>query len=324
MAGEVLLDAAQVCRRRLAQRGQAVVGEHRFRPASVVRTLLARHEAGCLHAVDEPGETAAADEHRLGELAHPPASARRVELDEHVVPGQRQPVRRLQLVLEHVDQRGVRDEEPPPSLDPVVILLHLCAIASRAGPQPRPPPKRGAPAPRRPCSLRYRFPGGAPTPPSSEAWGPCPTPAATRGLYPAEKRNSCRCNYVGSGTMNRMSEHDAIDLRRADRRPHTKIDWLDSHHSFSFGHHYDPTNVGHGLLLVNNDDIVRAGTGFTTHPHRDMEIVTWVLEGELEHKDSAGHQGLIFPGLAQRMSAGTGIWHSEMNPSRGNDVHCVQ
>src|SRR5207248_8572620 len=132
----------------------------------------------------------------------------------------------------------------------------LCAIASRAGPQPRPPPKRGAPAPRRPCSLRYRFPGGAPTPPSSEAWGPCPTPAVTRGVYPAEKRNSCRCNYVGSGTMNRMSEHDAIDLRRADRRPHTKIDWLDSHHSFSFGHHYDPTNVGHGLLLVNNDDIV--------------------------------------------------------------------
>jgi redox-sensitive bicupin YhaK (pirin superfamily) len=74
---------------------------------------------------------------------------------------------------------------------------------------------------------------------------------------------------------------------------------------------------------VNNDDVVGARTGFSTHPHQDMEIVTWVLDGELEHRDSVGHRGVIYPGLAQRMSAGTGIWHSEMNP-RAGDVHFVQ
>ncbi len=115
-----------------------------------------------------------------------------------------------------------------------------------------------------------------------------------------------------------------VDVRRADERFVTRLPWLDSHHSFSFSRHYDPANTHHGLLLVSNDDVVRAGTGFSTHPHQDMEIVTWVLSGELEHKDSAGHKGLIYPGLAQRMSAGTGIWHSEMNPSAGEDVHFVQ
>jgi quercetin 2,3-dioxygenase len=115
-----------------------------------------------------------------------------------------------------------------------------------------------------------------------------------------------------------------IDVRRAETRPRTALAWLDSRHSFSFGRHYDPTNTHHGLLVVNNDDVVRAGTGFSTHPHQDMEIVTWVLDGELEHKDSAGHKGLLYPGLAQRMSAGTGIWHSEMNPRATTDVHFVQ
>ena len=115
-----------------------------------------------------------------------------------------------------------------------------------------------------------------------------------------------------------------IDIRRADERFATKIDWLDSKHSFSFGPHFDPTNTGHGLLLVSNDDIVRAGTGFDTHPHRDMEIITWVLSGELEHKDSERNRGIIYPGLAQRMSAGTGIWHSEINASADTDVHFVQ
>ena len=116
----------------------------------------------------------------------------------------------------------------------------------------------------------------------------------------------------------------AVDVRRADERPHTRIGWLDSRHSFSFGHHYDPSNTGHGLLLVNNDDIVRGGSGFDTHPHRDMEIVTWVLSGQLEHKDSERNRGVLYPGLAQRMSAGTGIWHSEMNNSGTDDVHFVQ
>jgi redox-sensitive bicupin YhaK (pirin superfamily) len=116
----------------------------------------------------------------------------------------------------------------------------------------------------------------------------------------------------------------AIDVRRADSRPHTEIGWLDSHHSFSFGGHYDPDNSHHGLLLVSNDDRVAAGTGFSTHPHQDMEIVTWVLSGRLEHKDSEGNQGELYPGLAQRMSAGRGIWHSEMNPSPTEDVHFIQ
>ncbi len=115
-----------------------------------------------------------------------------------------------------------------------------------------------------------------------------------------------------------------IDIRRAGERFATKIDWLDSKHSFSFGPHQDPNNTNHGLLLVNNDDIVRAGTGFGTHGHRDMEIVTWVLSGELEHKDSEGNHGLLYPGLAQRMSAGTGIRHSEHNPSPTTDVHFLQ
>ena len=115
-----------------------------------------------------------------------------------------------------------------------------------------------------------------------------------------------------------------IDIRRKDDHFHTQTGWLDSRHAFSFGHHYDPSNTHHGLLLVSNDDVIRAGTGFDTHPHRDMEIVTWVLDGEVEHKDSQGNKGIIYPGLAQRMSAGTGIWHSEMNPSGQKDVHLVQ
>jgi quercetin 2,3-dioxygenase len=115
-----------------------------------------------------------------------------------------------------------------------------------------------------------------------------------------------------------------IDVRRADTRPHTKIGWLDSRHSFSFGQHHDPDNIHHGLLLVSNDDRVAPGTGFRTHPHQDMEIVTWVLSGRLEHKDSRGNHGELYPGLAQRMSAGTGIWHSEMNPATTEEVHFVQ
>ncbi len=88
-----------------------------------------------------------------------------------------------------------------------------------------------------------------------------------------------------------------------------------SRHSFSFGPHYAPDNTHFGLLLVSNDDVVEPGTGFETHPHRDMEIVTWVLDGGLVHQDSEGHHGVIYPGLAQRMSAGRGIRHSEKNDS---------
>ena len=104
-----------------------------------------------------------------------------------------------------------------------------------------------------------------------------------------------------------------VDVRRAGERFSTRISWLDSKHSFSFGQHYDPDNTHFGLLLVSNDDVVAPGAGFETHPHRDMEIVTWVLDGALVHQDSEGHNGVIYPGLAQRMSAGTGILHSEKN-----------
>ncbi|BAW10781.1 pirin family protein [Nocardia seriolae] len=106
-----------------------------------------------------------------------------------------------------------------------------------------------------------------------------------------------------------------IDVHRGGDRMKTRVAWLDSKHSFSFGEHYDPDNTHHGLLLVNNEDIVLPGEGFETHPHRDMEIVTWVLSGSLVHQDSLGHNGVIYPGLAQRMSAGSGILHSEKNDS---------
>jgi quercetin 2,3-dioxygenase len=115
-----------------------------------------------------------------------------------------------------------------------------------------------------------------------------------------------------------------VDIRRAETRAHTQIGWLDSWHSFSFGRHYDPANTHHGLLLVSNDDRVAPANGFPTHFHRDMEIVTWVLAGRLEHRDSEGNHGELYPGLAQRMSAGTGIEHSEMNPSPTERVHFVQ
>lgn len=115
-----------------------------------------------------------------------------------------------------------------------------------------------------------------------------------------------------------------VDVRPAASRDRTKISWLDSRHSFSFGGHYDPGNTHHGLLLVSNDDIVLPGAGFETHPHRDMEIVTWVLQGSLVHQDSTGHTGVIYPGLAQRMSAGRGILHSEKNDRGTEPVRFIQ
>ena len=115
-----------------------------------------------------------------------------------------------------------------------------------------------------------------------------------------------------------------VDVRRAEDRFSTKIGWLDSKHSFSFSSHWDPQNTHHGVLMVSNDDLVLPGAGFETHPHRDMEIVTWVLQGSLVHQDSEGNSGVIYPGLAQRMSAGTGILHSEKNDAwrvQGGDQH---
>jgi redox-sensitive bicupin YhaK (pirin superfamily) len=116
-----------------------------------------------------------------------------------------------------------------------------------------------------------------------------------------------------------------IDVRRGKERFSTRLSWLDSKHNFSFGGHYRPDNTHFGLLLVSNDDVVAPGAGFETHPHRDMEIVTWVLSGSLVHQDSEGHTGIIYPGLAQRMSAGRGILHSEKNDALSSGpVHFVQ
>ena len=121
-----------------------------------------------------------------------------------------------------------------------------------------------------------------------------------------------------------MSTTATITLRPAAERGRTLIDWLDSKHTFSFGQYQDADHMGYRTLRVINDDVIAPGMGFGEHPHRDMEILTWVLKGQLQHRDSLGNGGIITPGTLQYMTAGSGIRHSEFNASKKELVHLLQ